>query len=339
MTEKDLFLRIIGGDSPGRERPAFLLPGSLVSPVRAGGGGAFSPRVAPPGAEELIRLSLEVHDRGGVENTGVPFVMRVLSGSYGGETDEGTGTAARWKERYALEEVSGFRGLLNALDGDTNRLDVVMDCIRGLSEARPDVPVIADVSGPVALASSIIHARTFLTSLSDEPAAVHELLAFLTENISQYVSRLIDCGASAIFIMEPFATAEILGPEIFEEFSLPYINDVTKTAHKAGCPVIVHICGKLKGMEAGLKSLEAECLSIDSTADIAGLKRFLTGHRLMGNISQFVLASGSRQRITEESERVLGCGVDFLSPSCGLDDSIKHESLRVVRDVLDGSVG
>ena len=61
----------------------------------------------------------------------------------------------------------------------------------------------------------------------------------------EYAREVIDNGADVIAIGDPTATGEILGPRIFEDFAVRYLNQVCDAVHANGKQVIVHICGDM----------------------------------------------------------------------------------------------
>jgi len=69
-------------------------------------------------------------------------------------------------------------------------------------------------------------------ALKQEPEDVHGLLRFLTDNSIRYGEALIGHGANVMVISDPSATGEILGPCLFKEFVLPYLNRIVNRMHK-----------------------------------------------------------------------------------------------------------
>lgn len=343
MDEKDRFLRAVSG-SPVDRAPV-VCPGPFwAAPSReAIREGGFSPPLSlcsdPQG---LSRLSVFIHERAGVENLGLPFSMRVESRAYGGETEE-------WPEPrpeprkdalsetpYPLKSLGEWKKLRRPDPGKDGLLPVVSLCMELLAKRMPRIPVIADISGPLGLATSLIDAKTLLKALVNDPFEVHAFLAFLCANTAEYARSLVDAGATAILIFDPFSTAATLGRDLFNSFALPYINRLTDAAHRMGCPVIVHLCGALKGIEEGLSGLHAECISVDSSSSIKDLKKDLPRHIIMGNLDASVLSRGSLGDVKRETERALSESPHILSPSCGLDGDVAVKNLKAAADLLTG---
>ena len=339
MTQKERLLHVLSGDAV--ERPPVVVPGGLVT--------ALSEEVIeatrPDGwslvhcADGLASLSIHIHDTTGIENLGLPFTMRVESEAYGGEKDTFPSNEEPSSVGYPLRDVSEYRNLKVPDPGSDGRLPLVIDCIGILSRRRPAAPVVADLVAPLSLATSLVDAHTVLRALVREPLRMHGLLSFLSEGTVEYMRRLIGAGASAIFLVDPFSTAQTLGPQLFREFALPYINTITDAAHEMGCPVMVHLCGDLRKIIDELHELHAECLSVDSSTSTAEIADALPFHRIMGGMDSLELSTCTPQEVLTAAEAALAGGVDILAPSCGLDGRVTVENLRaMVRAVHRGAV-
>src|SRR5574341_1482338 len=144
------------------------------------------------------------------------------------------------------------------------------------------------------------------------------MLGFLTDNCIRYGESLIYSGADVIAISDPSATGEILGPKMFSEFALPYLNKMITHVHALGKPVIVHICGNISSICEALNGLYSECISVDSSANMRVLKDALYGKKLMGNVCTRLLQNGNVNSIRSVSKNLIDFGIDILAPTCGL---------------------
>ena len=335
MTEKERLLSILSTDQTGQaDRAPFVLSSNLLTlskPVTAFRGvqGGAEPGSDP---DALVALALHLHDNAGLESLSLPFTMTVESEAYGGETE------GRVITSYPLQEVSDFERLKTSKPRHAkagSRLNLVAEVIGSLARARMETPVIADLVGPLSLATSIIDTRTLFKALIKEPEAVHELLGFLTENSIEFARSLVEAGASVFSISDPASTTATLGERFFEDFSLPYINRLSSAVQSQGIPVIVHICGDIRSIARGLSELRAECVSLDSEVSISEVAGLLPKKRIMGNISSSLLMEADPASVREAARVALEGGVDILSPSCGVDVSVGHENLRALRSVVE----
>jgi [methyl-Co(III) methanol-specific corrinoid protein]:coenzyme M methyltransferase len=132
---------------------------------------------------------------------------------------------------------------------------------------------------------------------------------------------MVENGAALISIADPTATGEILGPRLFEEYALPYLNRIVKAVHDAGKPVIVHICGDVKSVKKHLFNLRSDALSVDAMVNLELLKEENNSLTTMGNLSTYLLESGNPEKIHHAARTLLDRNIDIIAPACGLSTS------------------
>jgi [methyl-Co(III) methanol-specific corrinoid protein]:coenzyme M methyltransferase len=175
----------------------------------------------------------------------------------------------------------------------------------------------------------------FLRAVRKRKDEVHHLMEFVTENLIIYAGALVRAGADVVVIGDPTATGEILGPAIFKEFGLPYLNQITEeleTRHKIKS--IVHICGDIKSIVEELNNLHAVGLSVDAVTNLRRLRKEVKGKILMGNVSTYLLANGSAERVTQVGLNCLRNGADILSPACGVSPRTPLENIKALAKVV-----
>lgn len=318
MNEKIRLLNALQG-IPG-DRAPFICPGGMmnmtVTELMDDAQSSWPEAHSDP--EKMARLTLAANRLGGVENTGVPFCMTVEAEAMGSAVYLGTrGTEPRVTE-YA---IGGFDeiGLLRPIDPRHGRAKVCVDAIRILIQEAPETPVIANLSGPVSLASSLIDPIIFYKGLITNKPNVHKLMKTVNENLIRFGDAMAEAGADIICIADPSATGEILGKNTFAEFAIPYLNELTNHFRvKYGIPSIVHICGDVRPLGTLLSEIAAESISVDSMVSIKTLREFAPNKVSMGNVSTYLLEKGEPDDIAKHGERCLRAGVGILAPACGL---------------------
>jgi [methyl-Co(III) methanol-specific corrinoid protein]:coenzyme M methyltransferase len=128
-------------------------------------------------------------------------------------------------------------------------------------------------------------------------------------------------GAALISIADPTATGEILGPRLFEEYALPYLTRIVKAVHDAGKSVIVHICGDVKTVKKHLFNLQSDALSVDAMVNLGAIKEENNAITTMGNLSTYLLESGTSEKIRQAARVLLAKNIDIIAPACGLSMS------------------
>ncbi len=287
-------------------------------------------------ADKMATLSMAMHDEAGLENLGIPFCMTVEAEAWGGEVEDGDEVTEPCIVNYPFKTVSEWRNLKRLDPLKDGRLPTIIECTKILREKRPDVPVIGNLVGPLSLATSLIDAIILFKALKREPEEVHAMLSFLTDNGITYGEALIGGGADIITIADPSATGEILGPKLFSEFALPYLNRMIAAIHAKEKPVIVHICGDVKPIYEQLKMLDADCISVDNAVNMKDAKDTLSGKRLMGNVSTRLLQNGPQKSIEVVSRSLLD-SVDILAPACGISAKTPVMHIKAMTEAAESS--
>lgn len=206
-----------------------------------------------------------------------------------------------------------------------------------LARKHPDVPVIGSVTGPVSAAASLVEQFAFFRDLYRDRKASHRLLSYVTDQLVDWALLLAESGASAISIADPTATGEILGPRLFEEYALVYINRIVEAVHGAGKPVIVHICGDVRTVKKRLFNLRGDALSVDAMVNLADIKKENGDITTMGNLSTYLLESGSPERISRAARTLVERKIDIIAPACGLSTSSPLENIQSFTAAVKGT--
>lgn len=283
----------------------------------------------------MADLALDIHQHTGFENIGVPFCMTVEAELLGSPVDHGTLECEPKIAREIFPSVSQvvFEDVEKMVH--SGRMDVVVDAAHRIARAKPDVPVIASLTGPISTAASIVDPLTFYKELRKNPSGAHRVLEYVTGLLIAFAERLLkEQGASAIAIGDPSATGELLGPKLFEEYAVRYLNELADRVHAKGFPIIIHICGDVKRVRPQLATLRADALSTDAMISLPGLKAEYPHLTTMGNLSTFALQWSSPDKIATMARNLVADGIDIISPACGLSTSTRLESIRAMTDTV-----
>lgn len=332
MTEKERLLKVLRGGTV--DRPPVIAPGGMMTMASKEVMDQTNCRWPSihRDAGKMAELSVAMHDTAGIENLGIPFCMTVEAEALGGEVEDGDEVTEPHILHYPLKSVEEWRSLKELHPDRDGRLPVILACTSLLSQGHPDTPVMGNLVGPFSLATSLIDATTLFKALRREPEVVHRMLAFLADNSIRYGEALISNGADLIVISDPSATGEILGPDMFREFALPYLSHMIHRMHALAKPVIVHICGKITPVYESLKRLDAEGISVDSMVNIKDLRNAIPGKLLMGNVSTMLLQNGPVNKIQTAAKNLLDFGIDILAPACGLSAKTPVRHIRAMTE-------
>lgn len=278
----------------------------------------------------MADLTAGIYENGGFENFGVPFCMTVEAEAMGASVCLGTKVTEPRVIEYPIKSVTEL-DKLQRINLNKGRVKVVLDAIEILKEKKMDVPIIANLTGPVSVASSLIEPVEYYKELRRRPKEVHKFMEFITENLITFGIAQLKAGAEILTISDPSGTGEILGPKMFGEFAMPYLNEIIKAVRpyaKGG--TIIHICGRLKSIYKELNNLNSDAISFDSITSIKEVSENVKDKAIMGNVSTLALEKGTKESLIAICNTCLNNGVHILSPACGIGARTKLENIQVV---------
>ncbi len=285
----------------------------------------------------MANLSEAVGQYTGFENLGLPFCMTVEAEILGSKIDFGSLSCEPKiaKEKFSSVSQVEFQDM-NVLK-NSGRLPVLAKASALLAKKHPDVPVIGSLTGPMSTAASIVDPITFLKELRKDRDHAHRVIDYISRFLGRYAELLVENGASIIAIGDPTATGEILGPKMFDEYAVFYLNQIIREIHHLGVPVILHICGDMKAVKHLIPKLESDAISMDALVNLRLLKEEFTDLITMGNLSTYLLQFGTAEKVAEQIEKLLEDRIDIISPACGLSTSSALSNIHALTETVKES--
>ena len=265
--------------------------------------------------------------------------MTVEAEGMGAGVDLGHETREPHVTRYVMDTMADTDRLI-LLDTSAGRAKVCCDAIRILKAKETGLPVVANLNGPASLATSLVDPLLYYRAVRRDKENAHELTKICTDAAIAFGDAMIDAGADAVCIADPSATGDLLGPDAFAEFVLPYLNQMS--AHfqeEQGIPVIVHICGKIKRTGDLLKDVAAKVISVDSVVGINTLCHLVPDKVTMGNVSTYTLELGTPEKVEKAARSSLRNGADILAPACGISPLTPLANIRRMAEVAAAGAG
>jgi hypothetical protein len=109
----------------------------------------------------------------------------------------------------------------------------------------PDVSVHAEVFSPFTHLMELFGYEHALLALVDVPKVCHQLLGILTQNVLAQVELYAGCQPDAILVSSAFAGAGFISRKMYEEFVIPYEDQVFRAIRGHGLKSYVHTCGAI----------------------------------------------------------------------------------------------
>lgn len=320
------------------DRPPCICPGGMMNAVTSGlqeEAGVFLPE-AHSDARKMASLAEAVYDRGFFENYGVPFCMTVEAEALGAQVAMGSSSVEPHVSGYLFDDVRDY-GKVRPMDLESGRCKTVLDAIRILREESDGVPIVGNLTGPVSVASSVMEPTRFYKQLRRENALAHEYLEFVTQELIRFGLAQVEAGADVIAIADPSGTGEIMGPRLFEEFAVTYLEKLQRAMQEAGAKTIVHICGQMHSVYEQVGHVGSNALSFDAVVPIQEAKRNLPGRVIMGNVSTFAIELMGPEKVSGLTGNCLSSGSDIISPACGLGMGSPSDNVRAVLQTVKSS--
>ena len=334
LSPKERILRVLNKQKT--DRPPVVCPGGMMNAaiVDVMNNTGHTLPEAHHDDKLMAELSYDVYEHTGFENFGIPFCMTVEAEVLGSEINFGTLTCEPKIEREVFASVSEiqYRDIHQMLK--QGRIESVVQAGYHLSKKHPDVPVIGNLTGPISTTASIVDPMSFLKELRKDKENAHRAIDYVTNFLIEYAKLLIDNGTDLISIGDPTATGEILGPKMFEEYAVRYLNKLIDGIHSLNAPVIVHICGNMNTVKNLIPQIKSDAISTDAVVNLRLLKEEFPSLTTMGNLSTYLLQFGTPDKVYAQTKRLLNDGIDIISPACGLSTSSSLENIQALTNTV-----
>ena len=216
-----------------------------------------------------------------------------------------------------------------------NFTKVMVESLEETSRILPEDLHICGLSwGPITTAGYCMGAESMLFATLYEPDMVKKLITKVTDLVSGMQRRMIDAGATVMWMADPTSSGDLISPDMFVEFSQDHLKKVIDDVRAmSDAPTFVHICGNTLSTIKHIKETGADCLSFDHAVDIVKAKEQAGKDiALMGNLDPVsLLMSGTPEMITKESYRLIeAAGQDsgfILAPGCETPISSPDENV------------
>lgn len=330
MNKKERLIKIINNKEV--DRSPVICPGGMMNPIvkeLLEKENIHFPEAHFDGAE-MAKLSKAIVEGELFENYGVPFCMTVEAEAMGAEVDMGSDLYEPHVKKYPIMDIDDL-SVLKKINFNEGRVKAVLDALKILQ--NEDIPTIGNIPGPFSLACSLIEPSKLYTSLRKNKKSAHNLLSIASSELSRFAREELRVGADVICISDPSGTAEILGPQYFEEYMLYYLNFIIENIKREkDVPVIVHICGKMNSAFHLIDNINADVLSFDALVSLKEAKKY-TDKVIMGNISTYLIEKSNPETVRNTAASKNGNKKDIVAPACGLG---LNSPLVNIRAVLEG---
>jgi len=191
---------------------------------------------------------------------------------------------------------------------------------------------------PFSLASMMRTAQEWYLDLIINEKKAFKLLDYCTEVVYQFIELMSGSGADMLSNGDSPAGPELISPEMYARFALPYEKRVVEKAHQYGLPYALHICGNTDIILERMIESGADALELDHKTNARKAHEILGSKTtFIGNIDpSAVLTHGSVDEVKQKTEEIIaifadtprfilnaGCAIPPAAPSANIHAMIK----------------
>jgi len=188
---------------------------------------------------------------------------------------------------------------------------------------------------PFSLASMIRGVQDWLIELSEpqNEKYIHQLLVFSMQITLQFIELMSQTGVDMLSNGDSMASPDIISPEMYRKFALPYEKAIAKHAHRLNKPYLLHICGCADKIIDDMTTVGADVIELDFKTDINLIHQKCSGKLVFcGNIDPSkILAMGTVSKVSEKVNELLRIYADsprfILNAGCAIPAGTPPENI------------
>lgn len=192
--------------------------------------------------------------------------------------------------------------------------------------------VLGWVEGPFAEYADLRGVENALMDLMDRPELFQEAGQVLLRNAIDFAIAQIQAGADMIGIGD--AAASLIGPDLYEQFVLPFESQLIAAIHNAGGRVKLHICGNINSILPFMVHTGADIIDVDWMVPLDEARQKAGPDVVLcGNVNPSgILLEGTPQQVAEAAQDCLQKGGSrfILMPGCEVPPGTPIENLRAL---------
>ena len=193
---------------------------------------------------------------------------------------------------------------------------------------------------PFSMASMVRGTQDWMLDLMMPGEEIIKLLEYCAKIGIQFIDLMASTGVDMVSNGDSPAGPELISPEMFREYALPYEKKLVEAAHAHHLPYINHICGNTDMILADMLETGTDGLELDYKTDIHKIFAVLGDKKLfIGNIDPSgVLALGSRQLVNQKTQELLEIYKDsprlVINAGCAIPPDTPSENIKEMIDTV-----
>lgn len=211
------------------------------------------------------------------------------------------------------------------------RTELYINGVKKAKEMISDIPVFCGVIGPYSLAGRLFDMSELMMECYDNPEKVKMLLSKATAFLKEYIHCFKAVGADGVIMAEP--AAGLLSPDLAEEFSMPYVQEIFDAVNDEDFVICYHNCGNaVEDMMDSVAQLHGDIFHFGNAVDLQkALDAMPRDKIVMGNVNPVLFKKGTPEDIKREVERVFHAYGQYenfmISTGCDVPAAAKWENI------------
>jgi len=190
------------------------------------------------------------------------------------------------------------------------------------------------IEGPCAEAADLRGINRLMLDFYDDPPFVRALFDFVLDLGLRFARAQVEAGVDLIGVGD--AAASLVGPQIYQDFVLPYERKLVAGLHAMGTRVRLHICGNTKAILPWIGTLGCEMVDLDWMVPLSRAREAMGPSQVLaGNLDPVkVLRNGTPESVAAaiaECHRQAGAAY-IVGAGCEVPRDTPAENLRALRD-------
>ena len=228
---------------------------------------------------------------------------------------------------------------------DYRYIQVWLEAVRLLSEQYKNQIYIRGNcdQAPFSLAGMMRGMQNWMVDLMmGDEERIEYLLEYCTVATSQFIRLMAQTGCDMVSNGDSPAGPDMISPEMFAKYALPYEKKVVDVAHGLGLPYTLHICGNTDTILDSMFETGADAFELDYKTDIHLIyNKYSTSSTFIGNIDpSAVLCQGTpalvRQKTLELLSIYQGSPRLIVNAGCAIPAETPSENLKMMIKTVRG---